>query len=67
MATLTWKNNFTLKISSHHKHEILAAPWGAWVAQSGKHPTLRFGSGRDFTVRGFKPHVVLCADSAGPA
>ena len=29
--------------------------WGAWVAESVKHPTLDFGSGHDFTVHGFKP------------
>ena len=28
--------------------------WGAWVAQSVKHPTLGFGSGRDLTVHEFR-------------
>ena len=28
---------------------------GAWVAQSVEHLTLGFGSGHDFTVRGFEP------------
>ena len=40
---------------------------GTWVAQSGKHLTLVLGSGRDLIVRGFKPHVRLCADRAEPA
>ena len=37
------------------------------MAQSVKHPTLGFGSGHDLTVCGFKPHVGLHTDSAGPA
>ena len=37
---------------------------GAWVAQSVKRLTLDFGSGHDLTVRGFKPCMGLCADSA---
>ena len=41
--------------------------WGAWVAQSGKHPTLDFGSGHDLTVREFEPRVGLCADSSETA
>ena len=40
---------------------------GHWVAQSVKHPTLDFGSGHDFTIRGFKPHIGLCADTVEPA
>ena len=36
---------------------------GAWVAQSVKHPTLDFCSGRDLVV----PKIELCADSAEPA
>ena len=28
--------------------------WGAWVAQSVKHPTLDLGSGHDLTVHGFE-------------
>ena len=37
---------------------------GAWVARWVKRPTLGFGSGRDHTLRGFKPHVRLCAGSS---
>ena len=33
--------------------------WGAWVAQS-----VSISSGHDLTVRGFEPHVGLCADSS---
>ena len=40
---------------------------GGWVAQSIKHPTLDFGSGRDLTVRGIEPRVGLCAYSMEPA
>ena len=40
---------------------------GAWVAQSVKCPALDFRSGHDPTVRGFKPHIRLCADSVEPA
>ena len=32
---------------------------GAWGAQSGKHPTVGFGSGHDLMVREFKPRVEL--------
>ena len=42
-------------------------PWGAWVAQSVKHPILGFGSGHDLKVHEFKPHVGLCTDSVEPA
>ena len=35
-------------------------------AQSVEHPTLDFGSGHDLTVREFKPHIGLCADSSEP-
>ena len=34
------------------------------MAQSVKCPTLDFGSGHDFTVHGFEPHIGLCAVSA---
>ena len=37
------------------------------MAQSVKHLTLDFDSGHDLTVRGFEPHIGLCADSAEPA
>ena len=37
------------------------------MAQSVKHLTLDFGSGRDLTVREFKPDAGLCADSVEPA
>ena len=37
--------------------------WGAWVAQSGKRPTLDFSSGHNLTVCGFQPHVGLCTNS----
>ena len=40
---------------------------GAWVAQLVKHQTLDFSSGHDLTVHEFKPHIGLCADTAGPA
>ena len=38
--------------------------WGTWVAQSVKSLALDFGSGHDLMVRGFEPHVRLCAGSA---
>ena len=37
----------------------------AWLAQLVKHPTHDLGSGHDLTVRGFEPHVGLCADGDG--
>ena len=40
---------------------------GAQVAESVKGLTLDFGSGRDLTVRGFKPHVGLHGGGAEPA
>ena len=40
---------------------------GAWAAQSAERPTLGFSSVHDFTVCGFKPHIGIHADSAGPA
>ena len=40
---------------------------GARGVQSAKRPTLGFGSGHDLTVREFKPHIGLCADSAESA
>ena len=41
--------------------------WGAWVAQSVKHPTLDLSSGHDLTVCEFEPHIRLHADSVEPA
>ena len=41
--------------------------WGAWMAQSVKHPTPDFSSGHDLTVRGFEPCISLCTNSAEPA
>ena len=38
--------------------------WGTWVAQSVKHLSLDFCSGRDLTVGGSETHVGLCADSS---
>ena len=38
--------------------------WGAWVAQSVKHPTLDFGSGHDLIVCEIDLHVGL-HNSAG--
>ena len=40
---------------------------GAWVAQSVKHLTLDFGSGRDLVVCEFVPRDGLCAHSEEPA
>ena len=38
------------------------------MAQSVERPTLGFGSGSwVLTVRGFEPHIWLCAGSAEPA
>ena len=37
------------------------------MAQSVGHLTLDFGSGHDLPVRGFEPHVGLCADGVEPA
>ena len=37
------------------------------LGAQAKHPTLGFGSGHDLTVRGFEPHIRVCADSAGLA
>ena len=37
------------------------------MAQCVKHLTLNFGSGHDFMVCEFKPHVGLWTDSAEPA
>ena len=39
---------------------------GAWVAQSGKHPTLGFGSVHDLIITEFKPCVRLWAGSVEP-
>ena len=39
---------------------------GSWVGQSVEHSTLDFSSGRDLTVREFKPRIRLCADSSDP-
>ena len=47
--------------------------WGTWVVQSGEHPTLDFGSGRDLAVCGIERHTLppplagLYADSTEPA
>ena len=38
-----------------------------WVAQVVKCPPLEFGSGHDFTVHQYKPHLRLCADNVEPA
>ena len=40
---------------------------GTWVAQSGKCPTLDFGSGHDLMVCGIVSCVGLCNDSTEPA
>ena len=40
---------------------------GTWVGQLVKPLTLGFGSGHDFTVRGFEPRIRFCADSVEPA
>ena len=45
---LTWR--------SQVRYEHLRA---SWVAQSIKRLTLSFGSGQDFMVPGFEPHVRL--------
>ena len=37
------------------------------MAQSGKRPTLDFGSGHDLVVQGTEPCIGLCDDSAEPA
>ena len=37
------------------------------MAQSIKCLTLDFSSGHDYTVCGFKPHIMQCAESAEPA
>ena len=39
-------------------------PWGTWVAQSFKLPTIGSGSGHDLMVRGFEPRVGLRTGSA---
>ena len=38
--------------------------WGTWVAESVKHPTS--AQVEISWVRGFEPHVGLCADSSEP-
>ena len=45
------------------RHEVR----GAWVAQSVQRPAHDVSSGHDLVVRGFKPHVWLCAASSEPA
>ena len=40
---------------------------GAWVALLVERPTPDLGSGHDLMVRGFEPHVGLCADCVEPA
>ena len=42
-------------------------PWGARGAQSVKHPTVDFGSGRDLTNHELDPLIGLCAGSVEPA
>ena len=46
-----------LRRISHKKSQ----PWGPWVVQSIKQPTLDFGSGHHLTVHEFKPSLGLCA------
>ena len=41
--------------------------WGTWVAQSVKHLTLDFGSGRDLKVHGIKSQGRFNTDNTGPA
>ena len=50
-----------------HSNTITEKSRGARVAQSIEHLTPGFGSGHDFMVREFKPHVGFCADGAEPA
>ena len=45
----------------------MASSWGTWVAQSVERPTLDLGSGGDLRVRGFEPHMGVCADGTKPA
>ena len=48
--------NFTLKkLSEIFDNTESVKDWGIWVAQSVKHPTLDFDSGRGLTVRGIEP------------
>ena len=42
-------------------------PWGAWVAQLVKHPSLDLCPGHDLTVHEFKPRIRLCTNGAEPA
>ena len=49
------------------KSVLKGKSWGSWVAPLVKHLTLGFDSGGDLTVREFKPHVRLQAESAEPA
>ena len=53
-----------LQFKKCHKEEQYG---NAWVIQLVKYLTLGFGSGHDLTVRGFEPHIGLCADSVEPA
>ena len=48
-------------------HQENRTLWGAWVSQSVKPLTLGFSSGHDLPVRGLRPNVGLCTDSAEPA
>ena len=50
-----------------HSHYTNVWTRGAWVVQSVEHPTLDFGSGYYLTIREFKPHIRLYADSAESA
>ena len=50
------------------RHSFKRNPWGIWVAQSVKRPTLDFGSGHDLSWLGeLELHVGLCADGTEPA
>ena len=43
------------------------SPRGVWVAQSVKHLTLGFSSGRDLMAQEFKASIQLCADNTDPS
>ena len=70
MGVGRYRGTAPLKNTTHYGSSLLCDlnyhSWGAWVAQLVKHPTLRFGSGRDLTVCEIEPHLGLCADSADP-
>ena len=50
-------------LGSDYKTYLL---WGAWVAESVKHPTLDLSSGHNLMVCGFESRIGLCADSMKP-